>query len=577
MRVSALLENLPASHRRASSASPADAAFCPRCGRRVDAVLLELNRDLEPHITRALRTQTPHWKPTQGACPRCVLDAVALTYKQRRAESIQHELQLPYPVYSREETALLATPYRMHAYPQFTGRGVVMAFLDSGFYPHPDLTKPYNRILAHVDATIREPVERPHFRRPALTSWHGLMTSCVAAGSGFLSDGNYRGIAYNAQLVLVKTGNRRGRAIHESDIYRALHWVIQHQHHYNLRVVNLSVGGDIPSDGTLTALDELVEEASARGIVVVCAVGNDNAERVVPPASAPSAITVGGLDDRNSLERGRHLLYHSNYGRGGRHVPKPDVIAPSIWVPAPMLPRTSVYNEGQYLWKLLHAPDQELKKLLQTRKAENTFKKETLALPLDEIRAAIRSRMVEQKYIHAHYQHVDGTSMAAPIVSAVVAQMLEANPTLTPAHIENILKETARPLEHVSHPQQGRGVLNAAHAVARALRAPHGALANFPLSPQVHPDQIEFVYYDVKAQRVAVVGDWNGWQAHAHRLRERAPGVWHGTIPRLPRGLYAYKFLVERDARRLWRGDPENLHRVEDGLGGFYSLLEIAN
>ncbi|OQY79389.1 MAG: hypothetical protein B6D41_22715, partial [Chloroflexi bacterium UTCFX4] len=103
----------------------------------------------------------------------------------------------------------------------------------------------------------------------------------------------------------------------------------------------------------------------------------------------------------------------------------------------------------------------------------------------------------------------------------------------------------------------------------------HGALANLPLSPRVHSDAIEFIYYDVKAQRVAVVGDWNGWKTHAHRLHERAPGVWHGTIPRPPRGLRAYKFLVERENQMLWRGDPENLERVEDGKGDFFSLLEI--
>ena len=573
--MSALHENSPHLRTGAHKASPADAAFCPLCGRRADAVLLELNRKLEPHIARFLRAKHSHWHEAQGACPRCVLDAVAAMHQRRRADSVQHELQLPYPVYSHDETALLATPYRMHAYPQFTGRGVVMAFLDSGFYPHPDLTKPYNRILAHADATIKEPIERPNFRRPAVTSWHGLMTTCVAAGNGFLSGGKFRGIAYNAQLVLVKTGNRRGRHIREDDIYRALNWIIQHQHRFNLRVVNLSVGGDNPSDGTLSALDELVEEASARGIVVVCAVGNSGTSQVVPPASAPSAITVGGLDDRNSLERARHRLYHSNYGRGGYHKAKPDVIAPALWVPAPMLPETWVYNEGQYLWKLLHAPDDELQTLLQTRQAQNTFKKETLHLPLDEIRRVIRSRMIEQKYIHAHYQHVDGTSMAAPIVSAVVAQMLEANPSLTPAQIEKILQDTARPLEHFPRANQGYGVLNAPHAVAYALRAPNGALANFPLSPQVHSDHVEFVYYDVKAKHVFVVGDWNGWKPHAHRLHERASGVWHGTMPRPAPGLHAYKFLVEREGQRLWRGDPENLRRVEDGAGEFYSLLEV--
>lgn len=562
----------------AASSGPlllADSAFCPLCGRRTDPLLLELNRSLEPHITRALQQKHSQWNPARGACPRCILDAVAATHQNRYAESIHQETLSPYPIYSRDETALLATPYRVHAYPQFTGRGVVMAFLDSGFYPHPDLTRPYNRILAHIDATVKEPVERPNFRRPAGTSWHGMMTTCVAAGNGFLSGYQYRGIASDAQLVLVKTGNRRGRRIREDDIYRALNWVIHNQHRYNIRIVNLSVGGDIPCDGTLSPLDELVEEASARGIAVVCAVGNGGLQSVVPPASAPSAITVGGLDDRNSLDRARHLLYHSNYGHGGHFKPKPDIIAPAIWVAAPMLPQTWVYNEGQYLWKLAHASDDELKKLLRTREAEKKFKKETLGLPLDSIRRTIRLRMIEQKYIHAHYQHVDGTSMAAPIVSAVVAQMLEANPSLAPAQIEKILCDTAQPYEHFPRERQGHGVLNATHAVAYALRAAGGILQTHPLSPHVTEDAVTFRYYDADAKRVAVVSDWNGWRPQAHRLREQTAGIWELSIPRPKRGIYAYKFLVERESRFSWVGDPENIQLIEDGNGGFYSLLEI--
>lgn len=555
--------------------SSADSAFCPICGRRADAILLELNRTLEPHVARVLREQHPAWNPARGACPRCILGAVAATHQKRFADSIHLETLSPYPVYSHDETALLATPYRVHAYPQFTGRGIVMAFLDSGFYPHPDLTRPYNRILAHIDATGKEPIEKPNFRRPAGTSWHGMMTTCVAAGNGFLSGYQYRGIASDAKLVLVKTGNRRGRRIHEDDIYRALNWVIHNQHRYNIRVVNLSVGGDIVSDGTLTALDELVEEAVARGMNVVCAVGNGGLEQVVPPASAPSAITVGGLDDGNSLERNRHRLYHSNFGHGGHFKAKPDLIAPAMWVPAPMLPHTWVYLEGQYLWHLAHAPDDELKHLLAQREAERKFKKETLSYPLPEIRRVIRARMIEQKYVHAFYQHVDGTSMAAPIVSSVVAQMLEANPALTPAQVEKILCDTAQPLADFPKARQGHGVLNAAHAVATALRAQGGIFQGQPLSPSVHEDVVTFRYYDAEAKRVAVVGDWNGWKPHPQRLREAAPGAWQVSIPRPKRGVHAYKFLVEREGRTHWRGDPENIQRVEDGTGGFYSMLQV--
>jgi subtilisin len=41
------------------------------------------------------------------------------------------------------------------------------------------------------------------------------------------------------------------------------------------------------------------------------------------------------------------------------------------------------------------------------------------------------------------YTNLDGTSMAAPHVAGVVAQMLSANPNLTPTQIRQILLETA--------------------------------------------------------------------------------------------------------------------------------------
>ena len=44
---------------------------------------------------------------------------------------------------------VLPTPLRMDADERFTGRGVTMAFLDSGFYAHPDLTEPTNRIQSY--------------------------------------------------------------------------------------------------------------------------------------------------------------------------------------------------------------------------------------------------------------------------------------------------------------------------------------------------------------------------------------------------------------------------------------------
>ena len=62
---------------------------------------------------------------------------------------------------------------------------------------------------------------------PDVASWHGMMTSVVAAGNGFLSESLYRGIAPDANVVLVKIG-KTGH-IPETDIERGLRWVLSEQ------------------------------------------------------------------------------------------------------------------------------------------------------------------------------------------------------------------------------------------------------------------------------------------------------------------------------------------------------------
>ena len=305
---------------------------------------------------------------------------------------------------------------------------------------------------------------------------------------------------------------------------------------FDIRVVNVSLGGDHPSTGKLTMLDELAEEAVAQGLVVVTAAGNGGQHRIVPPASAPAAITVGGVNDQNVLDPRFRRRWPSNYGFGAHKVAKPEVLAPSIWLAAPMLPRTWVHNEALFLWELERSSDRELSGFLQTEYAETRFKKETRRLPLDEVRRIIRGRMNEQKYIHPHYQHVDGTSMAAPVVSAVAAQMLEANLALTPSQVKEILVQTAEPLDGVPFAQQGAGVINAGAAVALALRARGGLFEELPLSPRLTRKSVTFYYHDPSARSVALVGGFNGWQSKKYHLHGPAHGMWQITIPRPPAG-----------------------------------------
>lgn len=358
-------------------------------------------------------------------------------------------------------------PQRLQAHPDFSGRGVTMAFLDSGFFPHPDFAR---RVVTYADATGEVIIERRGYRSAHATSWHGTMTAGAAAGSGTLSKGLYRGLAAGARLVLVKTGQPGTFRINERDIARALSWVLLHHTRLEVRVINISLGGDVPTRGRLTALDRLVEEAAALGLVVVCAAGNSGQQRIVPPASAPSAISVGGFNDGNGARRAAWTMYHSSYGSGVGGALKPELIAPAQWVPAPMLPESEAHARAQLLWQLENAGERTLNKLLATPQATAVLGVD-VAKPHAIVRRAVRQLLNEGKFIHPHYQHVDGTSFAAPIVSSIVAQMLEANPALGPAAVKEILMQTAEPLEDVPVERQGAGVVSAGAAVRAAQRS----------------------------------------------------------------------------------------------------------
>jgi serine protease AprX len=556
-------------HRLLGSNSAIAAYVCPLCGRPLVASIQPLLGQIEAPVARHLQGRHPDWIPGDGACPDCVHLAAAAVRLERSRTSIQDELMLPYPVYAEDETGLLPAHQLVDANPQYTGQGVTLAFLDSGFYPHPDLIRPENRILCYVDATGPQPIEKDSFNKPQVTSWHGMMTSCVAAGNGYMSDQLYRGIAYQASLVLVKTGNPEGGGIREADIQRALTWVLENYSRFNIKIVNISLGGDHPANGKLSELDILVEKAVACGMVVVTAAGNDGAERLVSPASAPSAITVGGLDGRNTYNQHLWRLYHSNYGRVANTHLKPEILAPAIWLAAPMLPHTRVHNEGMFLCRLEKSIDQ----LLQSKGEASRYRADEPRSQLEAMRQKLRKRMIEQKYIHPHYQHVDGTSMAAPVVSATVALMLEANPGLSPAQVKQMLMRTATPLEDFPAQKSGAGLVNAGRAVAAARRAGRGLWEVLPFSPHRQADQVSFYYFDPtnQAERVAVVGSFNGWDSRGYEMSSRSPGFWQISLPAPAEGNYAYKFLVDDH----WVHDPENLCRIEDGYGGFSSILEV--
>ncbi len=430
---------------------------CPICSRLASDDLVPL-ASMPDDLAGLIRANAPNSGDFSEVCGRC-----ARLFESAKDQIIQDA------AVQKDGSHVLSTPLRLDADTRFTGKGVTIAFLDSGFYPHADLTTPHNRILAHRNLTDPDG-DVSSLLEPDVASWHGMMTSVVAAGNGSLSNGFYRGIAPDADVVLIKLA-KTGR-ITDQNILDGLLWVLENRERYNIRVVNISAGGDEPVSYLRDPLSQAVEECSSVGITVVCAVGNSGhlpGHPVMPPASAPSSIAVGGLDDNNSINRARRGMYRSSYGPTLDGLQKPEVIASSIWIPAPILPNTPTAQQAELLDSLEKSDDAELYDIIRENAGVDPELDAALDRPVHIIRQIITLKIRRENVITKHYKYVDGTSFSAPIVSSVAAQLLEANPALTPSEIKHILISTAERLPHYEVDRQGWGVIDPRRAVEAAL------------------------------------------------------------------------------------------------------------
>ena len=431
-------------------------AICPVCGRQPAEGLVPLA--LLDQQLRAFVKANALLGESAGSCSQCIA-----LFERGRKQIEAHGAIFEQTSY------VLPTPLRLNADERFTGRGVTIAFLDSGFYAHPDLTQPTDRILAYHN--IFDPVaDLEALHKGDVASWHGMMTSVVAAGNGHLSDGFYRGIAPDSNLVLVKIG-RTGR-IPDEHIERGLKWILDHREEYKIRIVNISAGGDFEQTYFQSSLCKTVERAVSEGLIVVCAVGNAGmapGHPVLPPASSPSAISVGGLDDQNSLDRARRGMYRSSYGPTIDGLQKPEVIAPGIWVAAPILPHTPTADEAKLYSELDNAADDQLGTIIETHRQIDKDLYEARELPVALLRQLITIKLHEGNVINQHYKYVDGTSFSSPIVASIIACMLEANPRLSPQQVKRILINTAERVSGIEIDRQGWGVVVPARAVELSL------------------------------------------------------------------------------------------------------------
>lgn len=204
-----------------------------------------------------------------------------------------------------------------------TGKGIGVAVLDTGCFPHEDLK---NRIAAFRDMVGRR-------QAPYDDNGHGTHVCGIIGGSGAASGGLHRGVAPGCHLIPVKVLDRRGNG-YVSDVLSGLAWIRENKERYNIRIVNISVGSFPRRNmGENSALVRGVNTAWDAGLVVVVAAGNmgPKSGTITTPGISRKVITVGCSDDHKEVNvMGSRMIDYSGRGPTGACICKPDIVAPGL-------------------------------------------------------------------------------------------------------------------------------------------------------------------------------------------------------------------------------------------------------
>ena len=233
---------------------------------------------------------------------------------------------------------------------------------------------------------------------------HGTHVSGIIAGSGIMSKGKIRGVAPEAEIVSLKVLDNRGRG-KEENVINGLHWIIDNGKKYGIRVVNLSFGTLSNDEKAGKKLIDEVELLWDLGYVVVAAAGNNGPgpNSISTPGDCKKIITVGAENDNIKVfVNGKYTYNYSGRGPTKQCIIKPDIVAPANKI----ISCSNLWQKGY------------------------------------------------------PYIEKSGTSMATPIVTGIVALMLNKKEKLTNVECKKILKENAIDMS-MDKNRQGAGLVNA--------------------------------------------------------------------------------------------------------------------
>ncbi|TKJ23935.1 MAG: hypothetical protein CEE43_01870 [Promethearchaeota archaeon Loki_b32] len=321
----------------------------------------------------------------------------------------------------------------------YDGSGVKVAVIDTGIYPHPDLTIINNSNFV-ADEELWEYDDK---------TGHGTHAAGIIGGDGGGSSGEYRGVASGVLLINARAGNESG--LDEGDIIRAIEWSSKPTHSggAGADIVSMSFGGVYPYISDL--ITQAITNAKDNfGVIFVSSAGNSGPEYFTgsTPASGIDVISVGATD------RNDNLASFSSWGPTFRYLGFPDVVAPGI-------------------------------NIISTDAKDSTFSKE---------------ERYKDNYLDftddADYIPLSGTSFSCPMVAGALAILLDAYPNITPETARIALLEGARKLpdeNEIDILKSGAGMIN----VTASLDYLNSISPDYNDTAKLFPDDLPVKPYDL--------------------------------------------------------------------------------
>jgi serine protease AprX len=262
------------------------------------------------------------------------------------------------------------------------GEGVTVALIDTGV-----------AATGELDVTEINVAEDPSANSDGLG--HGTFLAGLIAGSGESSEGAYQGVAPGADILSVKVAAEDG-STSMSKVLAGIQAVSDAgKQDSTIKVVNLALNSGSPLPPWIDPLARGLENLWAQGLTVVVASGNDGAGEITSPASVPTLIATGSVEENKTADRSDDVLADfSSYGKAFGAM-RPDFSAPGVSLVSLKSPGSAAD---------LGNPDSA----------------------------------VGDKYFKG-----SGTSMSAAVVSGAVASLVAERPELGPDDVKRLLVGTS--------------------------------------------------------------------------------------------------------------------------------------